>query len=83
MQQFEIRETTNAVLRDTLARFKSEYDASTLTGKEMLKTMGLDSLDVMEIIMGVEERVGVRIPSSKIHDIHRLEDIYLLFEEAA
>ena len=45
--------------------------------------LNADSLDVMEVIMAVEHKSGLRIPNKKIKDIFFLKDLYRLFEEAA
>jgi acyl carrier protein len=47
---------------------------------KLREELGLDSLDVMEIIMESEGKVGFTVPDKLIHNIHTVEDIYKLFE---
>lgn len=47
---------------------------------KLQEELGLDSLDVMEIIMESEGKVGFKIPDRFIHNIYTVEDIYKLFE---
>jgi len=50
-------------------------------GERLAEDLGLDSLDVMEIIMECEGKFAVRIYDSKCVGLTVKEDIYKLFEE--
>ena len=63
---------------DTLRRMGKDVDEKYLY-THTLKQMGIDSLDVMEIILEVEGIVGYQIPNSDIHDIYAVPDIYRIF----
>ena len=43
--------------------------------------LGADSLDVFQIIMGVEEEFNIELPQDEINDIETGEDIVKLLKE--
>ena len=49
--------------------------------KDLREELGLDSLDVMEIIIECEGKMGRRVANRKIHNIYKVSDIYRLIEE--
>lgn len=76
-----IKEIINGAVCECM--HKKEINENSLTPEMLLSELGFDSLDVMEIIMRVENAIGVSIPNEKIHNIYTLKDIYSLFEKAA
>ena len=50
-------------------------------GERLHEDLGLDSLDVMEIIMECERELNVRIPDSMCVGLKVKEDLYRLFDE--
>lgn len=46
-----------------------------ITPASSLKEMKIDSLDVIEIIMKIEEAFGIEIPDEKLNDFKNLGDI--------
>ena len=59
--------------------YVSWEDFSDEASVDLLRDLGLSSLDVMEIIIGIEKRFGVRVEDDKIHDIHTVSDLWALF----
>jgi acyl carrier protein len=49
-------------------------DAASLTDSAALDEIGLDSLDVVEIVMGLEEEFGFEIPDETIEQLSTVGD---------
>jgi acyl carrier protein len=73
MEEKEIIETTNSI-------FESAFEIE----KERLKPearifedLGLDSLDIVELVVGLQKKFGVRIrDNEKLREIRTLADVY-------
>tara|TARA_R110000796_G_scaffold55986_4_gene130031 strand:- start:426 stop:662 length:237 start_codon:yes stop_codon:yes gene_type:complete len=52
---------------------KLEFDAIKLT--DTLEDLGADSLDSVEIIMGLEEKYNIQVSENVFADIHTVQDI--------
>lgn len=63
-------------MKDTIINIIAEYlgkDASEISSSETFKEIGLDSLDVMELVMQIEEELDCKIElSQKIDNIDKL-----------
>lgn len=46
-----------------------------ITPESSLKEMKIDSLDVVEIIMKIEDAFEIEIPDEKLHEFHNLGDL--------
>ena len=62
-----------------LADYKG-IDASTITGESTLEQLELDSLDVVELVMSLEDEFGVSLTMSE--DIKSVADIAAAVEAA-
>lgn len=62
-----------------LAEYKG-IDASTITGESTLEALELDSLDVVELVMSLEDEFGVSLTMSE--DIKSVADIAAAVEAA-
>ena len=62
-----------------LAEYKG-IDASTITGESTLEALELDSLDVVELVMSLEDEFGVSLTISE--DIKSVADIAAAVEAA-
>ncbi len=63
-------------MKDTIINIIAEYlgkDASEISATETFKEIGLDSLDVMELVMQIEEEVDCKIELSQ--DIDNVEKL--------
>lgn len=45
--------------------------------------LGLDSLDAVDMLVYIEERMGVKVDGEKIRELRTLADVYVLAAEAA
>ncbi|MCD7728602.1 MAG: acyl carrier protein [Clostridia bacterium] len=69
-------EEIKAMLADQLG-----VDVNTITEEsDITKDLGADSLDVVELLMGLEDRTGKTIPEDKITDIKTVGDIVKVLE---
>ena len=48
--------------------------------KEIVKDLGADSLDVVEMVMGLEEEFGITVPDEEMGNIKSVSDIVKLIE---
>ncbi|WP_381414938.1 phosphopantetheine-binding protein [Spiroplasma endosymbiont of Anurida maritima] len=46
----------------------------------VLKDLGIDSLDIMDILIKAEEQFSIQIPDDKLMDIKSVKDIVEAFE---
>ena len=47
-----------------------------------LKELGLDSLSIVSILVGVEDELGVHLPDAVLGDIKTVEQLVEVFEKA-
>ncbi|MCQ2750529.1 acyl carrier protein [Helicobacter pylori] len=70
-------ETIQAVIAEQL-----NIDASQVTPEaKLVKHLGVDSLDVVELIMALEERFGVEIPDEQVEKIVNVGDVMRYIEK--
>ncbi|MFN2545269.1 MAG: acyl carrier protein [Actinomycetota bacterium] len=50
-----------------------KVDPETIAPESTFKKMGLDSLDMVSLVMSLEDRLGVEIPDGELAGIERLE----------
>lgn len=56
---------------------------SEVTGdKEVVKDLGADSLDIVELVMTLEDETGIKIDEDKASGIKTVNDIVALIDEA-
>ncbi len=70
-------ETIQAVIADQL-----EIDVSQVTPEaKLVKDLGVDSLDIVELIMALEERFGIEIPDEQAEKIVNVGDVMRYIEK--
>ena len=57
--------------------------ASVTADKEIIKDFGADSLDIVEMLMGLEEEYGITISEDEAASIKTVGDIVALIEKNA
>ncbi len=78
MQRQEIVEIVNKTLMDNFELKASDLTPDALIG-EHLK---LDSLDAVDMLVHLEDRLGTKYDVEKFKDVRKLDDIYNLVAEA-
>ena len=60
-----------------------EFEEADLTPeKHILDDLGLDSLDIVDMIVGLQQKFGIILRENKeIREVKTLEDVYTLFEK--
>ena len=74
--------TTSDRVRKIIATFGA-VDAASLTDSAILGEIGLDSLDVVEIVMGLEEEFGFDIPDETVEQLGTVGDAIRYVEQHA
>lgn len=54
---------------------KLSIDQERITNKSTLQELGVDSLDMVEIIIQLEDMFGIQIDDDKAAQLHTLDDI--------
>ena len=67
---------------ETVKEILSEkVDVSKLKEDDPLTSLGLDSLDLVEVMLAIEDRLGVEFSSDEIADLTTLKDVVKLIEK--
>ncbi len=70
---------------EEVAKLLSEQlniDVSKITeDSEIVKDLGADSLDVVEMLMTLEDKTGKTIPEEKVTDLKTVGDVVKMLEE--
>jgi acyl carrier protein len=54
---------------------KLQIDSSTIASSATLQDLGADSLDIVEIVMQIEERLEVAIDDAQAEKLHTVDDV--------
>jgi acyl carrier protein len=74
--------TTADRVRKIIATFGA-VDIASLTDSAILGELGLDSLDLVEIVMGIENEFGFDIPDVALEELHTVGDAIRYVEQHA
>lgn len=67
---------------ETVKHILSEkVDVSKLKEDDPLTSLGLDSLDLVEVMLAIEDQLGVEFSSDEIADLTTLKDVVKLIEK--
>ncbi len=67
---------------ETVKQILSEkVDVSKLKEDDPLTSLGLDSLDLVEVMLAIEDQLGVEFSSDEIADLTTLKDVVKLIEK--
>lgn len=67
--------TTFDKVRELLANQLNVEDSKVTLDANIATDLGADSLDVFEILMGLEEEFNITIPDEKVNDIKTVGDL--------
>ena len=68
-------------LRDLICEMLDVDAASVTMNSVILEDFDADSLDLVEIVMGVEDRFGIEIPDNAIEEFHTVGDVVRYIED--
>ena len=51
--------------------------------QEVVKDLGADSLDVVELMMALEDEYGITLPESDVESVKTVQDIVTMMEKIA
>ena len=57
-----------------------KVDVSSLNENDSLTSLGLDSLDLVEVMLSIEDRLGIEFTSEEIASLSTLKDVVKLVE---
>lgn len=67
---------------DTVKKILSEkIDISKLKEDDLLTSLGLDSLDLVEVMLSIEDQLGVEFTSDEIAQLSTVKDVVKLIEK--
>jgi acyl carrier protein len=73
MAEFTRQDTFDNVAK--IVADKLSIDPKTISGSSTLQDLGADSLDIVEIIMKMEEQLGVSISDEQAEKLHTIDDV--------
>lgn len=77
-------EAIRQVLKELLAALAPEADLDDLRpGETLRKGLDLDSYDFLQLLVGVEERIGVTVPEADYAKVLTLEGLISYLQQAA
>lgn len=72
---------TRQIVNEVIESKRKGLPSKNPQGEKLYEDLGLDSLDVMEIIMECEIKLGVKIPDAMCVGLQTKEDIFRLFDD--
>lgn len=73
--------TTAEKVKELVAKQLNKDLAEITEEKEVVKDLGADSLDVVEMLMNLEEEFGITVPEDVAVNIKTIGDIIKIIEE--
>ena len=70
-----------SVKDEVLQGLQDKLALSSIDENSRLQDLGIDSLDVVEYLLEIEERYGVEFPSEEMADLKTINDLVLLIEK--
>ena len=68
----------NETVKEILAE---KVDVKHLKEEDSLSSLGLDSLDLVEVMLAIEDRLGIEFTSDEIAQLSTLKDVVKLIEK--
>ncbi|WP_031542138.1 acyl carrier protein [Mesoplasma photuris] len=66
---------------EIIKELKNKGAKGTLNSGSKFADMGIDSLDLMDMIIVLEEKLNILVPDSKLSEINTIKDLVLIVEE--
>ncbi len=73
--------TTFETVRSIIAKTLSIDESKVTLEADLLQDLGADSIDLVEIYMGLEDEFGTSIPDSEIPEIKTVQDLVKFVDE--
>ena len=67
-------------IQERLAKIFSKYNNATLAKETSLKELGLDSLDLVEVMMEIEEEFSIQFEDEEMISLKTIGDVFALIE---
>lgn len=69
------------ILEELKKTLKSKGVNKSITPQTNFKDLGLDSLDLMDLIIDAEKKLNILIPDEKLNEITAVEDLIKIIEQ--
>jgi len=73
MAEFTTQDTYDKITK--IIADKLNIDPKTITGSATLQDLGADSLDIVEIIMKIEDQLGVAVSDEQAEKLQTIDDV--------
>lgn len=73
--------TTFETVRGIIAKTLSIDESKVTLESDLLQDLGADSIDLVEIYMGLEDEYGTSIPDSEIPEVETVQDLVTFVDE--
>lgn len=73
--------TTFEIVRGIVAKTLSVDESKVNLDSNLVQDLGADSIDLVEIYMGLEDQYGTSIPDSEIPEINTVRDLVTFVDE--
>ena len=67
-------------IQERLAKIFIKYNNATLAKETSLKELGLDSLDLVEVMMEIEEEFSIQFEDEEMISLKTIGDVFALIE---
>ena len=68
-------------MKEIREMFMERLNRKTIDENAKLKDLGLDSLDVVEMCLSLEESTGIQFETSELNDIETVHDLFSTIEK--
>ncbi|MFI6099277.1 phosphopantetheine-binding protein [Lentzea sp. NPDC051213] len=72
-----------AVLRRHLLDVLPELDESRIRLDRSMRDLGANSIDRMDVVIGVQDELGVNVPAAAMKDVHDLKSLVVALQAYA
>jgi acyl carrier protein len=69
-----------SIKEQVLTGLKDKLALSSIDENSRLQDLGIDSLDVVEYLLEIEERYGIEFPPEEMADLKTINDLIVLIE---
>lgn len=74
----------NFSIREEVVQTVKRYSRNSeieITDQTLIRDLGIDSLDIMEVVFHVEDKHGIKIDDHKLSDIKSVSELIILVSE--
>ncbi|WP_026389198.1 acyl carrier protein [[Acholeplasma] multilocale] len=69
------------IYEEIIKELKAKGAKGAINKGSKFNTMGIDSLDLMDMIVTLEDKLDIRVPDDKLNELETVDDLVKLAEE--